>query len=74
MRTELITHAGTVRIGTSIKIIHLNNGSSPIDDSGYDGREGTVTAFDEVPDELSPGMHGTWGGLAVYDTDDFKIL
>ena len=72
--TELKTHKGIVRIGTRIRIVHLNNGDSPINDSDYDGREGVVTCFDQVPPEANPGMHGTWGGLAVYDTDDFEIL
>lgn len=73
-RKELHTHCGTVTIGTRIHINHLNNPNSSVDDSDYDGREGTVEYFDALPDEFLPGMHGTWGGLAVYDTDDFKIL
>lgn len=71
---ELKTHKGIVRIGTRIRIIHLNNGDSKIDDSEYDGREGVVAFFDQIPPEANPGMHGTWGGLAVYDTDEFEIL
>lgn len=74
MRKEIITHKGVVRIGTRIRIVHLNNGDSPIDDSAYDGKEGTVTFFDIVPDDSVCGMHGTWGGLAVYDSDEFEIL
>lgn len=74
MRTELQTHRGLVTIGTRIRIVHLDNGDSPFQDNDYDGREGTVTSFDEMPDEFLPGMHGTWGGLAVYDTDEFEIL
>lgn len=73
-RTELKTGKGLVRIGTRIHINRLDNGSSPITDADYAGREGTVTFFDDVPDEFHPGMHGTWGGLAVYDTDDFTII
>lgn len=71
---ELNTPKGTVRLGAKIRINHLNNGNSPIDDSDYDGKEGTVTSFDQIPVEANPGMHGTWGGLAVYATDDFDIL
>ena len=74
MRTELNTHCGPVRIGTRIRINHLNNGNSTIVDSDYDGREGVVEGFDQVPDKYNPGMHGTWGGLAVYDSDSFVIL
>ena len=74
MRTSLNTHCGPVTVGTRIRIIRLNNGDSPIKDKDYNGREGIVTHFDEVPDEHNPGMHGTWGGLAVYDTDKFEII
>lgn len=73
-RTELKTDKGLIIIGTRIRINRLNNGDSPIKDEDYNGREGTVTSFDDVPDEFHPGMHGTWGGLAVYDTDDFDII
>ena len=69
MRTELQTHAGPVHIGTRIRIISLNNGESPIKDTDYNGREGTVTSIDDAP-----SLHGTWGGLAVYDTDKFEII
>lgn len=71
---ELNTHKGIVRVGTRIRIIHLNNGNSKIDDSDYDGKEGVVAFFDQIPPEANPGMHGSWGGLAVYDSDEFEIL
>lgn len=69
MKTELITEKGIIHIGTRIRIIHLNNGSSSIDDSDYDGREGVVKIIDSMNQ-----MHGTWGGLAVLETDEFEIL
>lgn len=69
MQPEIQTHAGLIRPGTHIRILHLENGDSPIDDSNYDFREGTVEEIDDIG-----GLHGTWGGLAVYDSDQFEIL
>lgn len=69
MKASLNTHRGPVSAGTRIRIIHLDNGDSPVDDSAYDGREGVVECIDDAG-----GMHGTWGGLAVFDTDKFEII
>ena len=69
MLASLMTHAGHVQPGTRIRIGHLDNGSSPIQDNDYDGRTGTVTMIDDIG-----GIHGTWGGLSVFDEDDFTII
>ena len=35
----------------------------------YDGSKGLVTSIDDIG-----GYHGTWGGLALYDIDDYDVL
>lgn len=69
MRQSLQTPKGMVRAGSAIRINHLDNFDSPINDSHYDGKTGVVTDIDDIG-----GMHGTWGGLAVYASDDFDIV
>lgn len=70
MQSSIESPAGTVTVGTRIRIKHLNNGNSPINDSHYDGRKGTVTLIDDIGQ-----LHGTWGGLAVIpEVDNFEIL
>lgn len=70
MTNSIETPAGTITPGTRIRITHLNNGDSPINDSHYDGREGTVTLIDDIGQ-----LHGTWGGLAIIpEEDSFEII
>lgn len=57
-------------LGKKIKIGAMINPDSTIDDSRYNGKEGTVELIDDMGQ-----LHGTWGGLAVIPgVDDFKII
>lgn len=69
MLQSIQTPKGLVSAGTAIRINKMNNPGSSIDDSHYNGKTGVVEFIDDIG-----GMHGTWGGLAVYESDDFDIL
>ena len=79
MKQQLETPAGTVRVGSRIRIIRMEDRTTPssafpdgIDHTAreYNGREGTVTIIDDRNQ-----LHGTWGGLAVNtETDLIAIL
>ena len=79
MQTQIDTPAGTVRVGTKIRIDKMQVTTTPskafpdgIDHSAdsYNGREGTVNHIDG-----SGQLFGTWGGLAVIpEADKFTII
>lgn len=76
MLPEIRTQAGTVRPGTRIHILQVND-TTTILPGGVDtqarsmnGTEGTVTLIDD-----SRAIHGTLGGLSVLpDVDRFQIV
>ena len=66
MIDSLVTRFGTVRPGTKIKIMKLDDPFDPT----YPGREGEIKFIDDAGQ-----LHGTWGFLAVIpDSDEFLIL
>ena len=79
MKKELKTPSGTVRVGSRIRIVRMEDRTTPsaafpdgIDHSAreYNSKEGTVTIIDDRNQ-----LHGTWGGLAVNtETDQIAIL
>lgn len=52
-----------IKIGTKIKIINMNN------EPQYNGKIGIVTFLDSMNQ-----IHGTWGGCALLETDEFTII
>ena len=50
----------TYKIGDKIRIIHMRG------EQGYDGREGVITAIDDMGT-----LHGTWGGLGIILDEDY---
>ena len=79
MTKEILTPAGTVKVGSVIRIIQMNDTVSPspafpdgVDHQArsYNGKRGTVTLIDAVGQ-----LHGTWGGLALIPEEDkFEII
>lgn len=78
-KQSIQTKAGTVRIGTEIHIIHVDDKTTRsaafpdgIDHqaSSLNGKTGVVTSIDDVD-----SLRGTWGSLAVLpDVDSFEIV
>lgn len=52
------------KVGDYIRIKHLLN-----EDNRYDNRVGEIKYIDDAGQ-----LHGTWGGLAVLEDDDYEIL
>lgn len=79
MKESINTNAGKIKPGTVIRIIRLNDSTTPspafpdgIDHQAhaYNGKTGTVDHIDDHGQ-----IHGTWGGLAVIPgVDEFVIL
>ncbi len=74
MRQHLETSAGTVHVGTRIRIVKMKTSTTPsrafpdgIDHQAeaYDGSEGEIRVIDDRGQ-----LFGTWGGLAVHPDED----
>ena len=78
MKQSIVTPAGTVKAGTVIRIIRMDDnapsfafsGGKDPSAPGYNRKEGTVNFIDDEGQ-----LHGTWGGLAVIPgLDQFEII
>lgn len=59
-----------VKPNDDVYIIEINNESSNVDDSVYNGKTGKVLYIDSANQ-----IHGTWGGLALIpDKDSFYVV
>lgn len=52
-----------LKVGIKIKIINMNG------EPNYNGKVGNVTFIDSMKQ-----IHGTWGGCALLETDEFIII
>ena len=75
MRTETKTYAGTVCVGSRIRIVRMNDKVAPsrafpegIDYQAraLNGKEGVIELIDDAG-----LLHGSWGGIAVDPKADF---
>lgn len=66
-----MTNIKDVKVGDEIKIISLKDDDGIPDPAAerYKGLTGKVTHIDDLGQ-----LHGTWGGLAILDVDDFEII
>ena len=79
MKTSMETPAGTVRPGTVIRIVRMDDKTTPSrafpDGTDHqaracNGKTGTVELIDDTGQ-----IHGTWSGLAVQpERDEFEIV
>lgn len=66
-----MTNIKNVKIGDTIRINCLKDDDGIPDPAAerYKGLTGTVTHIDDMGQ-----LHGTWGGLAILDVDDFDVI
>ncbi len=64
MRGKIILSDGReVRVGDTVLIARMKG------EAGYAGRSGRVTHIDDYGQ-----IHGTWGGLALTEDDEFHVF